>query len=160
MADKHIQIPTRGDFTTYRRPRKTSTSSIASSSSTRSSPSRPTSPTNSDTEVLTNQSCHSSTSTSIPPYLPASKFTLTSTTFEDADALVLVLPPINNKSDGAPTRRKTLLLVGPSMERVCRSRHKLGKEYRLHPYRMVLRPARSSSTPSATNSTSSSVDEA
>ncbi|OAX41287.1 hypothetical protein K503DRAFT_863983 [Rhizopogon vinicolor AM-OR11-026] len=74
------------------------------------------------------------------------KIRLVPTTFEHADAIVLVLPPdaphmyplsgITNLKPAQP-----LLLVGPALQHLRHPQRQIAKGARLHPYRIVRSPA-------------------
>ncbi|KIJ62141.1 hypothetical protein HYDPIDRAFT_114997 [Hydnomerulius pinastri MD-312] len=74
-----------------------------------------------------------STNTPASASYPAQKIRLVPTTFENADAVVLISPP------KAPhmTQPQPLLLVGPALQRLRQPQRQLAKGARLHPYRIV-----------------------
>ncbi|KAF7360210.1 hypothetical protein MVEN_00749800 [Mycena venus] len=105
------------------------------STSTSSSTSRTPSPTPSNASSRTSSS--SSTSSPISP----SKLTLIPSSFEDADAVVVVPPP------GARSgTSQSLLLTGPALEQLRHPRRQLAKGTRLHPYRFAGRRASNASS--------------
>ncbi|CAL1699763.1 unnamed protein product [Somion occarium] len=66
------------------------------------------------------------------PHLPCTKFTLVQSSFDEADAFVLVPPPSDGKSS------RGYLLVGPTAEKLRRNRETARSNgARIHPYRMV-----------------------
>ncbi|KAJ7871519.1 hypothetical protein B0H14DRAFT_2570843 [Mycena olivaceomarginata] len=104
------------------------------STSTSSSTSRTPSPTPSDA---------SSTSSTSPS--SSSKLKLVPSSFEDADAIIVIPPP------GAPhvpgTRPgRGLLLTGPALEHLRHPQRQIAKGTRLHPYRFAGRRASTASS--------------
>ncbi|OBZ67483.1 hypothetical protein A0H81_12560 [Grifola frondosa] len=90
------------------------------------------------------------------PYLPPSGFRLVHSTFDDADALVIIPPSTSRKfspayDDKSPANN-AILLVGPAMERVRRSHGHLSNGVRVHPYRIAAPSHRRSSTSSSSRS--------
>ncbi|KAF8551660.1 hypothetical protein OG21DRAFT_1512495 [Imleria badia] len=74
--------------------------------------------------------------TPTPTAFPARKIRLVPTSFENADAVVLVLPPsVPNAPPPQP-----LLLVGPALARLRHPQGQLARGARVHPYR-IARPA-------------------
>ncbi|KIK81104.1 hypothetical protein PAXRUDRAFT_156906 [Paxillus rubicundulus Ve08.2h10] len=78
-------------------------------------------------------------STNIPTSTsyPTQKLRLVPTTFENADAVVLISP--QNASHIPPPQ--PLLLVGPALQRLRHPQRQLAKGARLHPYRIVRGPS-------------------
>ncbi|OCH89200.1 hypothetical protein OBBRIDRAFT_32973 [Obba rivulosa] len=139
----------------YARPRNPSVSSEVSSSSRASSP----------TDTLPS---------AVPSFpFPGSNFSLVPTTFEHANAVVVVPPPsLLPASDGSyrsrsptpatPTspvdtarRGKAFLVVGQAMEQLRHSQRRLAQGARVHPYRIV---ARAPNSRRASTSSSASSD--
>ncbi|KAK7680198.1 hypothetical protein QCA50_016707 [Cerrena zonata] len=111
------------------RMRQASTSSMSSESTiTSCTPtlSRSCSPSSSDEGTTTS-------STPKHPHIPSTKFTLIQSTFDEADAFVVVPPPTSENASS-----KGFLLVGPTAEKLRRNRDwARAKNARIHPYRMV-----------------------
>ncbi|KAF9237378.1 hypothetical protein BU15DRAFT_48873, partial [Melanogaster broomeanus] len=78
-----------------------------------------------------------STNTPTSASYPTQKIRLVPTTFENADAVVLISPP---NASHIPTSQP-LLLVGPALQRLRHTQRQLAKGARLHPYRIVRGPS-------------------
>ncbi|KAJ7461744.1 hypothetical protein B0H11DRAFT_2285739 [Mycena galericulata] len=94
--------------------------------STSSSTSRTPSPTPSDTSL--------SSASSSPTSPSKSKLTLIPSSFEDAEA-VIVIPPPGAPASGPQTA--SLLLMGPALEHLRHPQRQIAKGTRLHPYRFA-----------------------
>ncbi|KAI0935120.1 hypothetical protein AcV7_004014 [Taiwanofungus camphoratus] len=90
-------------------------------------------------------------------------FSLVRTTFDNANAIIVVPPPIaphtSDDSDGSPSsptlppldnseRGKAFLLVGPAVEHLRHPQRRITKGARMHPYRITRRSSRRASTSS------------
>ncbi|PSR70736.1 hypothetical protein PHLCEN_2v13356 [Hermanssonia centrifuga] len=100
-----------------------------------------------------------------PPYVPAGSFSLILTSFEKADAFVVVPPPeapyvpnisalsrtsaSSNTPKGNAQRSPALLLVGPAVEYLRHPRLRIAKGARIHPYRVIPRHSRRRVSPSS-----------
>ncbi|KAJ6500399.1 hypothetical protein C8R45DRAFT_977512 [Mycena sanguinolenta] len=82
-------------------------------------------------------SCSSASSNSSPTS-PSKKLTLVPSSFEDAQAIVVIPPP------GTPGQG--LLLMGPALEHLRHPQRRIAKGTRLHPYRFAGRRASHEST--------------
>lgn len=107
------------------------------------------------------------TATPSPTFpFPGSNFCLRRTTFENADAFVVIPPPSLSPSEttgsqsptstSSPTeatrRGQAFLVVGEAMEQLRHPQRRLVRGARIHPYRIVARgPARRASTSSSTS---------
>ncbi|KAF7338609.1 hypothetical protein MVEN_02087200 [Mycena venus] len=111
------------------------------STSTSSTTSRSPSPTPSDASSRTSAS---STSSPTSP-LKSSKLTLVPSSFEDAEAIVVIPPP---DAPHVPGTRpgQGLLLMGPALEHVRHPQRRIAKGTRLHPYRFARRRASNASS--------------
>ncbi|KAF9225745.1 hypothetical protein BS17DRAFT_777620 [Gyrodon lividus] len=78
-----------------------------------------------------------STNTPASASYPTQKLRLVPTTFENADAVVLISPP--SASHVSPPQ--PLLLVGPALQRLRHPQRQLAKGARLHPYRIIRGPS-------------------
>ncbi|KAH0826670.1 hypothetical protein J3R83DRAFT_5058 [Lanmaoa asiatica] len=86
-------------------------------------------------------------STPTTPF-PTRKIRLVPTSFENADAVVLISPP---SASNTPSPQP-LLLVGPALQRLRHPQRQLAKGARLHPYRIARGPSdRRPTGPSHTN---------
>ncbi|KAJ7108687.1 hypothetical protein C8R44DRAFT_743928 [Mycena epipterygia] len=120
------------------------------STSSSSSTSRTPSPSPSATSSLG----HSPSPTS--PSKSNSKFTLVPSSFEDADAVIVIPPPGAPHVPGAQLGQG-LLLTGAALEHLRHPQRQIAKGTRLHPYRFVGYGARTSSRRTSISSSASSA---
>ncbi|KAI0346377.1 hypothetical protein BDW22DRAFT_1352434 [Trametopsis cervina] len=149
------------DFIRWHRARQSSISSTTSSC---------TSTTSTETPLNAIPVCNRDSPTPPPNHVSTNSFSLVLTSFEKANAFVVVPPPQQyvpgisslarasasvSPSKPKSRRNQALLLVGPAVEYLRHPRMRIAKGARVHPYRIVPNtPKRSSTSPEPSSTTS------